>query len=94
MRDFYSNLLSIQRHNDNANRTYDQGLNEASFMSYDEQKNYRMGAIEPKKLSKRDIRDIVGSSQILPASYHKVVKGVRNVPQKGDLKNLLNIDIE
>lgn len=84
--DFYSNLVSIQAHNANINRTYDQGLNEDSFLSFDEKKIYRMGAKMPKKISKRD----ASLKQILPKSYQIMLKNTK-IPMNGKLRCQLKL---
>jgi hypothetical protein len=73
--DFYKNLLEIYTHNMNESKTYEQGLNYDSFLTFQEKLKYRMGVEVPKKVTKREI------TESFPKSYDILNKF--NPPEKG-----------
>lgn len=60
----------------NESKTYEQGLNYDSFLTFQEKLKYRMGAKVPRKISKR------GIIESFPKSYNQMLKNFKP-PEKG-----------
>lgn len=76
MIDFYKNLMEIHHHNMNESKTYEQGLNQDSFLTFEERKKYRMGVKYPRKITKRK------TTEGFPKSYKEMLKNFK-APDKG-----------
>lgn len=81
LRAFMENLASTESHNRFENKTYEQGLNEFSFLSFEEKLSRHAGLIKPERTKR--------CSRILPKQFNNT----KSLPFSGELKTYKTLPI-